>query len=119
MANKSKLLYTPKEVGYVAPDYGVSDIKYNEDQLEKIDNEAKEKGILIGRYIKEPMADGYAIYQIIKELKTKVKIVLCTGLGDDYVLPCWGEETNIDKDYAITSIKSRDTISALFKKKNN
>lgn len=92
-------------------------IKKNEEQLYGIDREAKEKNQLVGRYIQEPYADGYAVYQVIRENKNTVRVRVCTGLGDDWVIPYWGEEYTINKEYAIQSIKSRDNIKRVFEGK--
>lgn len=87
--------------------------------LKKCDSEAAAKGQLIGRYITEPFADGQAVYQIIKENKLTVRIRVCTGLGDDWVIPYWGGETTIKKEYALQKIKQREAIARLFSKKNS
>ena len=88
-------------------------------QLSKIDNEAREAGELIGRFIQEPYADGYAYYQIVEEDKQKnnVLIMSCKQLGDDWVIPYWGDKTWIDKDYAEGSIKFRDQMAASYAKR--
>ena len=62
----------------------ISKWKGNMDKIEQRDKQAKEKGELVGRYIKEQIADGYAIYEIVEELKTKVRIKVCTGIGDAF-----------------------------------
>jgi len=92
-------------------------IKKNWAKLQECDKTAKEKGELVGRYIDEPFADGKAIYQIIKENKKTVRIRVCTGLGDDWVIPYWGEETTIDKEYAVKKVAQRDALVELFRKK--
>lgn len=92
-------------------------IKKNWAKLQECDKTAKEKGELVGRYIDEPFADGKAIYQIIKENKKTVRIRVCTGLGDDWVIPYWGEETTIDKEYAVKKVAQRDALTELFRKK--
>lgn len=92
-------------------------IKKNWEALEECDRKAKARGELKGRYIAEPYADGKAVYQIIREDKKTVRIRVCTGLGDDWVLPYWGEETSIDKNYAIQRIAQRDALAELFGRK--
>lgn len=87
-------------------------------QLALEDAKAKDLGLLVGRYIDEPIADGKAIYKIIKENKKTVRIKVVTGIGDDWTIPCWGKETTIDKDYAIRKLHSRDAIAKLFQKTN-
>lgn len=82
--------------------------------LKNCDEKAAAKGSLVGRYIDEPFADGKAIYQIIKENKKTVRIRVCTGLGDDWVIPYWGEETSIKKDYALQKIRLRELLKKFF-----
>lgn len=81
------------------------------------DQQAKEQGKLVGRFIREPFADNYAFYQIIRENKKTVRIKVITDIGDDYRIPYWGDETTIDKDYALQNISQRDFWSELIEKK--
>lgn len=76
--------------------------------MQERDKEAKEKGTLIGRYISEPFADGSAYYEIIKVNKKTVKIRVIKEIGDDWVIPYWGEEASIDIEYAKNSVEGRD-----------
>jgi hypothetical protein len=92
-------------------------MKKNWAKLQECDKTAKENGELVGRYIDEPFADGKAIYQIVKENKKTVRIRVCTGLGDDWVIPYWGEEATIDKEYAVKKVAQRDALAELFRKK--
>jgi len=87
--------------------------------VEDMDNEAKAAGTIIGRYIDEPIADGKAIYLITNEYKNKVKIKVVTGLGDDWRVPYWGDVATIDKDYALSKLKYRDSLAELFSKKKH
>ena len=86
----------------------------NDKALVKEDRKAKEKGCLVGRYIQEPFADGYAFYKIVKENKKTVVIEVIKNLGDDWVIPYWGEKTTIDKRYAIMSVEWRDKAEKIF-----
>lgn len=95
----------------------IETIEENQKTLFSLDKKAKEKNQLVGRYIKEPYADGYAIYQIIRENKSSVRVRVCTGLGDDWAIPYWGNEATIDKNYAEGNILRRDRMSELFKKR--
>jgi len=92
-------------------------VEENWNKVQKKDEEAKAKGQLVGRYIREPYADGYAIYQIIRENKKSVRIRVVTGIGDDWHIPYWGVEVSIDKEYAIRNIAGRDFWSDLKKRK--
>ena len=107
-----KLLYEPQEVNWDTDTKTVMKAwDTNLKQLEKQDKEAKRSDSLVGRYITEPVADGHAYYQIIKENKATVKIRLCVGLGDDWQVHYWGVEANIDKDYALQSLENRDATN--------
>jgi muramoyltetrapeptide carboxypeptidase LdcA involved in peptidoglycan recycling len=92
----------------------IKKINENWKNLYITDKAAKEKGILIGRYIKERHNDGYAIYQIIKVTAKKVKIKVITGIGDDWTIPYWGKKASVDKTYAQSNIETRDRQSKLF-----
>lgn len=89
----------------------------NREKMQQKDKEAKEKGVLKGRYIREPYADGYAFYEIIRENKNTVRIRVVKGIGDDWVIPYWGEETSIDKEYALQNLAQRDFFSELANRK--
>jgi uncharacterized protein YutD len=65
-------------------------IKKNIAKLEENDRKAAEKGSLIGRYIQESYADGYAYYVITKVKKNTVTIKSVKGIGDDWEIPYWG-----------------------------
>jgi len=86
-------------------------------QIEVCDNLAAKAGSLVGRYITEPVADGSAVYQIIRENKKTVRIKLCTGIGDDWAVPYWGIETTIDKQYAVDKIRNRERLEEFFRKR--
>jgi len=83
-------------------------------EFEKTDREAKKQGQLVGRYIKESIADGYAYYKIVKEGKKSVEIRHIKGIGDDYMISYWGKQATINKDYAKKSIEFRDKLSEIF-----
>jgi len=105
--------FIPKEVDFKASNFWDL-LKENQAILDQIDSEAKDKGELLWRYIQEPFADGYAIYQIIKVNKKSVRIEVCTGLGDDWVIPYWGEEATIDLDHAQWRLQIRDNLNSFF-----
>jgi len=85
-------------------------IDENWKRLQEHDNTVKKEGKLVGRYIQESVADGYAIYQIIKENKKTVRIKRIPYVcGDEYEVSYWGgDEATIEKDYAVQSIRGRD-----------
>ena len=84
--------------------------KANIEHLEKIEQKAIAQGSLLYRFLYEGVADGKAIYQIIKVNKTTVRVRLCIldGLYDDYVVPQWGDEATIDREYAEQNILRQD-----------
>lgn len=85
--------------------------------LMECDKKAKKEGVLVGRYIKEQVCDGYAFYKVVKESKKKVTISKVSGIGDDWCINYWGNEAQIDKKYAIQNITQRDNLEKLFSKK--
>ena len=97
----------------------VKKIDENWKKIKEQDEKAKQEGVLKGRYIQEAYADGYAIYQIVRENKNTVRIKVCKDIGDDWVIPYWGEETTIDKSHAERNIGHRDWMDSLVKGKNN
>ena len=86
-------------------------------KLYKKDQTLKGKGELIGRYIQESYADGYAIYTLEKIKGKKGLIRVVTDIGDDWRIPYWGDKAWIDLEYAKMSIERRDKLDELFKKK--
>lgn len=88
-------------------------IDLNLANIDVIDKEAKNKGQYLHRFVYEPYADGHAVYQIIKENKKTFRIRVCQGVGDDWVLPYWGNETLVDKDYILSNINRRDFLDEL------
>ena len=65
----SDIIYKPVNTG----DF-MKDMETNYANLKKIDQKVKSQGGILGRYIQEPYADGYAIYQVVEEKATKVKL---------------------------------------------
>jgi hypothetical protein len=84
--------------------------KVNTELIEKIESQAIANGGILHRFLYESVADGKAIYQIIKENKKTVRVRLCCidGLFADYVVPQWGEEASISKEYAERAIHFQD-----------
>lgn len=68
---------------------------------------------LVGRYVQEPYADGYAYYEIVRENKKSVRLRVIQNIGDDWVLPYWGEEYTATKEYVLNSLAHRDRIEEL------
>ena len=108
------MLYTP--IVDESMDW-IEQSKKNWEAINQCDKESSVKGELAGRYITEPIADGNAVYQIVRENKKTVRIQVCTGLGDDWVIPYFGEEATVDKSYVIRKISQREALKRLFAKK--
>ena len=88
--------------------------KKNYNKMIQRDTQAQQRGELVGRFIDEPIADGYAYYEIVRENKNTVRIKHITGVGDDYMVHYWGSIATIDKDYALQSIKRREALANIF-----
>jgi hypothetical protein len=84
--------------------------KVNFERLKEIEEKAIANGGILYRFLYESVADGKAIYQIIKVNKRTVRVRLCSvdGCFDDYVVPQWGEEATINIEYAESGIKWQD-----------
>lgn len=107
------LIYRSQPVRYDSKNMR-DDIYRNTKRLLDCDLHAKALCQLVGRLIYHPIRDGNAVYQIIKENKRSVIIRVCTGIGDDWVIPAWGEEARIDKEKARDMIASRERVMKLF-----
>lgn len=84
--------------------------KANTERLKEIEDKAIASGDIMYRFLYESVADGKAIYQIIKVNKKTVRVRLCCidGCFSDYVVPQWGDEATIDIEYAKSGIKWQD-----------
>ena len=83
------------------------------------DKRAWTKESLVGRFIQEPIGDGYAYYKIVKDNKRTVHIEVVKGLGDDWIIPYWGEKATINRLHAVLNIAMRDRVELLFGGCNN
>ena len=110
-------LYKPKAAKTEASEQWLLQHETNFDMLADIDQQAKVKGTILGRYIREPFADGAAIYQVIEDLKSHVIIKWVNAIGDDWMIPYWGKEAKIKKTYATENIRRREALAQLFGKK--
>lgn len=116
-----RAMYVPKPVNYRERDWKKVMKMYDEnrERLEACDKKARETNKIVGRYITHPYADGKAVYQIIRENKHSVRIRVCTGLGDDWIIPAWGAECTIDKRLALEFLSHRDYLLKLFGGEND
>lgn len=86
----------------------------NFSELMKCDEIAKANGTLIGRVISHPIADGKAWYQVVKESAKSCTIQVCRGIGDDWVLPAWGEKCSISKTKILDFIGRAEALARIF-----
>lgn len=77
------------------------------------DEAAKAAGTMLGRFVTHPIGDGRAVYQIIGESQRTVRILVCTGLGDDWTIPAWGYEASVPKTKIAQMLARRDATAAL------
>ena len=78
------------------------------------DATSKKKNQLVGRYVTQPFADGRSYYRIVKENKKTVRMEVVSDIGDDWVIPYWGQNPTIDKQFAIDCIQSREALEKIF-----
>jgi hypothetical protein len=85
--------------------------------LERLDAEAKAQGQVLGRYVRQPYADGYAYYQVTAINGTRATVEVVGGIGDDWVLPNWGQKSTTTLAVVEKMVGSRDALARLFAKK--
>ncbi len=84
------------------------------DTMKANDEEAKARGELIGRYIQETIADGYAYYVIVGHTARTVKVEHQEELADGYTIPMIESMGGvIPVKYARENIHWRDQIAEL------
>ena len=112
------MLYTGTKIDYAKGTFEEQEgqLKANYAQLKACDEAARAKGTMVGRTVKHGFADGYAYYQIVKENKKTYTIVVCRGLGDDWVLPAWGERATVGKRQIDSLLGLEDALRELFAK---
>lgn len=103
------------------PNYSLSVEKMLKAQDEKMelvtarDRTARLKNQILHRYIRIPVADGFALYEIVRVNRMSVRIRVITGIGDDWRVSYFGDEATVDKQYAIENIQFRDNVHKLFR----
>jgi len=108
-------MFKLEEIDYTKPvDEWLKQIDKNWETLMRVDKQARDNGQLLGRYIDHPFADGKAVYVIVQDNKDSVRIQVCTGLGDGWVLPAWGHESIIPRETALKFTQGRDKLNELF-----
>lgn len=83
--------------------------------MEILKKQARKENSLLGRIIKFPCVDNYAIYVITKVNKSTVKIEW-VDYGDRWVDDRCGKAAMIDIVYAKHKVKSEDMMDKLFSK---
>lgn len=112
------MLYTGTKIDYARGTFEEQEaqLKANYVQLIACDEAARAKGTMVGRTVKHGFADGYAYYQIVAENTRTYTIVVCKGLGDDWVLPAWGERATVGKSQIDRLLGFEDAMRAAFAK---
>lgn len=110
---KAKELYVAHPVDFSRDDWERT-MQENEARLSRIDREAIDAGVLAGRVIYYPVADGYALYQVIRTNKKTARIRQCVGIGDDYRVLLWGDEATIPLSQAEWLVGRQDALDRLF-----
>jgi len=91
-------------------------MKRQEKLQEELDVLAKAKNTILGRQIRFPMGDGYAVYVITKVNKKSVEITwvkYCDAWQDTRA----GYQSLLNFDYANQQVKGRDKLDEMFSKK--
>lgn len=83
------------------------------DELEKM---AKPEKTLLGRIVKFPMADSYAMY-VITKVNAKTVRITWLDYSDAWVDDRVGKEANLDRTYAEQQVFGQDRLFELFSKK--
>jgi len=81
--------------------------------IEEIEKVAKRNNTILGRLIRFPFADGYAIYVITKVNKKTVRVAWI-DYGDGWMDRRLGRGGLLDIDYAMKEIKGEDALKELF-----
>lgn len=82
------------------------------------DKAAKKAKTLVGRYITQPMGDGRAVYQIIKETKRTVTIRHVPGAcADDWIIPYWGTRATVRRAWVEQEIRGHEAMDEMFSAK--
>lgn len=106
------LLYRPDAVSPEDKDW-LERMEANWKKLRGIDQQQKEIGNILYRYVDFPYADGKSVYQVTKVTQTSATLSLVTGVGDDW--DAFGESVTMDLETVINNITRRDQLSKLFK----
>ena len=96
-------------------------------KVESHDEKAKARGVVVGRYIKEQIADGYAYYMIDRVVGghgegtgPAIAHLVHIPYIDGYTVPMIESmDLKVPLKYAKENIDRRDRVHALFNRKEN
>lgn len=89
--------------------------EHNYDVLNGIDREQRDRGLLLWRYFRRNVADGYAYYQIVKVTKKTAIVEVCRGIClDEWTDNMLGESCELPIDIVDNLIKQKDAMEKLF-----
>ena len=107
---------------FPAPDFRGGTWKKDMDRnwvdLQYQDSQAKKAGTNLGRFFTIPVADGKAVYIIVRESKKSFTIKLATGIGDGYQAPYLGAGRAVERNFVFDQLRSKDGLARLFSGKN-
>lgn len=90
-------------------------LKKNWEKIVEQDTKARKAGTLVGRYLREPVADGNAIYVITKVYKRTVHIRYVPEVcPDEYRVAYFKDKDSIKREYAEKSVQWRDNLRRMF-----
>jgi hypothetical protein len=91
-------------------------MKRQEKLIDELKTLAKQHNTILGRTIKFPMADSYALYVITKVNKNTVQVTwlkYCDAWVDDRL----GYRGSLSFDYASRDVKGQDALEEMFSRK--
>jgi|WetSurMetagenome_2_1015567.scaffolds.fasta_scaffold158759_2 hypothetical protein len=103
-----ELIYCPDPINWHDWSSANKIMDRNWQRLEKCDSNARALNTVIGRYFRVPCADGYAVYQIISETRTRVILQPVTGIGDDWQDHHFGGGGSFSKPDILRYLKQED-----------
>jgi hypothetical protein len=90
------------------------DMDRNWADLQYQDEQAVKAKTHVGRFFTIPVADGKAVYIIVKENKKTFTIKLATGIGDGYQAPYLGAGRAVDRSFVLEQLRAKDGLARLF-----
>jgi hypothetical protein len=93
--------------------------KRNWDELKRVEANVIAEGGILHRFLYEAVADGQAVYQVIKLNKKTAKVRWCQidPCYADYVVPQWGMEATVSLEYIENAIRWQDAMREAFAKR--